>query len=316
VIRLFLFLAFLGVAGSQRIAAAPISALAFSPDGSILASSGHQRVDLRSPEDAAVLNKIECEFPRVSSLLFANNDRLIVGGGVPGVTGVVTVVELKTKSAARSFGGYSDLVTSLAISPDGQWLAIGSADHSVVLEPLTHSTPGIRLVGHSGAVLAAVFSPSGDLVITASADRSIKTWNLKGELIRSFNQHTEIIHALALRPRAGPGPFECASGSDDHTVRIWQPAIGRMVRIIRGHGAPIFALSYDPSGTTLFSARKEGVIRRLDNDSDEILTMRAAHDDAIYSLTVSPDGQKLASGDWTGNVKIWHLGPQTLNRRN
>src|SRR5688572_29998644 len=103
-------MAFLGVAVSQRMPAAPISALAFSPDGSILASSGHQRVDLRSPEDAAILNKIECKFPRVSSLLFANNDRLIVGGGVPGVAGIVSVVEMKTKSAAQSFGGYNDLV--------------------------------------------------------------------------------------------------------------------------------------------------------------------------------------------------------------
>lgn len=295
-----------------RSEAAPVSALAFSPDGTTLASSGYQRVDLRSPQDGAIRGSIACEFPRVSSLHFAGDGHLIVGGGAPGLTGIVSIVELKTKSIARAFGGYADLVTALAISPDQQWLAIGSADHSAALQSLSDSKKAVKLAGHSGPVLAAIFSPAGDLVVTASADRSIKTWSLDGKLVRSSNHHTEIIHALALRPRAEDGAFECASGGDDRTIRIWRPAIGRMVRIVRGHSGAIFSLAYARDGSALFSAGQEGVIRRLSADSDEILQQQAAHADAIYSLAVSPDGKTLASGDWAGAVKIWPLGPGGL----
>jgi WD40 repeat protein len=218
-------------------------------------------------------------------------------------------LDVKYKTVLRRFGGYKDLVTCLAPSPDGQWLAMGSADHTATIHSLATNAPPnpAQLLGHSGPVLALVFTPDSESIITASADRSIKIWTLEGELVRSFNHHTENVHALAIRPRHDSGPVECASGSSDGTVRIWQPAIGRMVRIIRGHSGPVFTLAYSPKGTSLFSAGKEGVLRQLDVASDEILAIQPAHSDAIYSLATSPTGRILASGDWTGTVKLWNL---------
>ena len=87
-----------------------------------------------------------------------------------------------------------------------------------------------------------------------------------------------------------------------------------MVRIIRQHQGPIFALTFSPDGKTLFSAGKEGSIRRIDPDSDAILAEWPAHSDWIYTLAISPDGSKLASGDWSGAVRLWDVhgaGPGT-----
>src|SRR4030095_13415269 len=99
-------------------------------------------------------------------------------------------------------------------------------------------------------------------------------------------------------------PSSCASASDDRTVRIWQPEIGRMVRIIRQHRAPVFALAYAPDGQSVFSAGKEGIIRRFDADNDTLLAQWASHTDWIYALAMSADGSKLASADWSGKVHI------------
>ena len=116
----------------------------------------------------------------------------------------------------------------------------------------------------------------GRSFVTASADRSLKVWSTQdGHLLRTFNHHTESVHALAFRPRSGGAfaetPAFCASAGDDRTVRMWQPEVGRMVRIIRQHQGPIFALAFSPDGKTLFSAGKEGRIRRIDSDSDAIV---------------------------------------------
>jgi WD40 repeat protein len=120
--------------------------------------------------------------------------------------------------------------------------------------------------------------------------------------------HTETVNTVVFRPRnENPAIAHCASGSDDQTVRIWQPKIGRMVRIIRGHEGPIFALAYSPDGSALFSAGKEGIIRMLDPHSDRILSEWKGHQDAIYCLAFDSTGEHLASGDWSGAIKLWRF---------
>ena len=110
-----------------------------------------------------------------------------------------------------------------------------------------------------------VFSPNRELLVTASVDRSIKMWDAaSGTLRHSSSQHTDIAHGLAFRPRATGGanvPCFCVSASRDKTVRVWQPSIGRVVRIVCGHGGPVFAVVYSADGARLYSAGQEGIVR-------------------------------------------------------
>ena len=52
---------------------------------------------------------------------------------------------------------------------------------------------------------------------------------------------------------------------------------------------------------------EEGILRVIDADSDEVLHHWHGHEDWIYALALSPDGGLLASGDWTGGVKLWNV---------
>jgi WD40 repeat protein len=113
-------------------------------------------------------------------------------------------------------------------------------------------------------------------------------------IIPALNEAENIVHCLAFRPEkiigGEPSRFLCASGSEDKTVRVWQPAVGRMVRIVRGHDGPIFAAAYSMDGARLYSAGKEGIVRAIDADSDQVLHSWAAHDDWILDCNKS-DGQ-------------------------
>jgi WD40 repeat protein len=311
--------------------AAPVTALAFSPNGRMLVSAGDRQVDLRSATNARVERSIECGLSKICSIAFSPDGRtLAVAGGEPAVRGELLLFAWPSGQRGPRLTGWTDLVTSVAFDSGNPYrLVIGSADHSASVWQAAASpdddhfqfTNRFQLSGHAGPVLAVTFAPSGQTVVTASADRSLKVWDAAdGHLLRSLGHHTEAIHALAFRPAspiqvhgtdpkpASPVPaLTCATAGEDRTVRVWQPEIGRMVRIVRGHEGAVFALAWAVDGSVLYSGGQEGIVRRIDGGSDEILESWPAHDDWIYALAMSPDGTCLATGDWQGNVRLRRL---------
>ena len=301
----------------------PVTACAFSPDGSLLVVGHQNSVVIRAAADGVERRVLPVKLSRVTAVAFANDgNSLAVAGGVPGVSGKVILWDLKKDASVAEIGGFEDLATSAAFSPDGQRLAIASADKSAQVHQLIDGGARAQrvaaLTGHAGPVLSLTFSPDGATVVTASADRSIKVWEAaSGKLLNTLSNHTDVIHSVAARPAAPASadadvkdhvpPWSCASAGDDKTVRVWQPGIGRMVRIVRRHDAPALALAYARDGKTLFSAGVEGVIRIIDAESDQILREWKGHDDWIYALAASPDGTRIASGDWAGNVRMWEV---------
>jgi len=133
-----------------------------------------------------------------------------------------------------------------------------------------------------------------------------------GKLERTFGNHLGSVNAVAFRPRGAP--VFCATASDDKTVRLWQPSIGRMVRIVRGHGSQIFALVFSKDGKQIISIGREGIGRIIDADSDKVLHEWKAHDDWTYALAIDPQG-RLATGDWSGEVKLWVVKDGKVTRR-
>ena len=298
-------------------AATPVTALVFSPDGQHLIVGRERVVEVRSAASLEIERALDPALQKVTSVAFHPNGAVLaVGGGEPGKAGGAVFFDWPDGNKLSSAQTHADLVSQIAFDTAGTRLAMAGADGLVELR----SWPGHKLFrelkGHAGPVQCVAFSPDASLVLSAGRDRSVKVWKAAGsELIRSFSHHTETINCIAIRPKGSavssvPVPFQCATGSDDKTVRIWQPAIGRMVRIVRGHEGPVFALAYSADGTQLFSGGKEGVIRVIEGDSDQVLHQWQAHEDWIYSLAISPDGKRLVSGDWKGSVRLWAIDKQ------
>ena len=292
--------------------AAPVTDLAFPGEGEKLISTGRKQLQILFLATGK-RDMVPCEMQRLLSLAIDSRSRFVVlGGGSPGERGMATVLDWQTKKVVQRETNFRDWVTCVALKPDDAYFVAGSADATAQIYPVSSASDkdaAITLKGHTGPVLGAAWSPDSELIVTASADRSLKVWRaVDGTLLRSLPHHTEAVHTVVFYPGKADSPLaQCASGSDDQTVRIWQPKIGRMVRIIRGHEGPIFALAYSPDGSALFSAGKEGIIRKLDPNSDRILGEWKEHQDAIYSLAFDSTGEHLASGDWSGAIKLWRF---------
>jgi WD40 repeat protein len=305
--RCFAFLV-VSIYGSHLVAAPPITAMAVSPDGSLLVIGRPRSLEWIRPDGKEPPGTRPLPLPKVASLAFqTDGQRLWVAGGVPGESGLVLALDLPNLQEARRIPVARDLVQSVAPSPDNRWIAWtdGAELHleSLVSGTTLATTPSI-LRGHSARVLGLAWSPDASFLTSVASDRAVKVWTTaQATPLRTFSHHTEAPNSVAFQPGT-PVPT-CATGGDDRTVRIWQPGIGRMVRIIRNHDAAILALAYAPEGQHLYTADASGRVRRVDAASDQVLAEWTASRDWIHAMAVHPRGQWIATGDALGALRLW-----------
>lgn len=308
-IRRFLQLSLAAIVLSGALRAAPpVTALSWSRDGQFLAVGRPRSVELQpfQPSNAAS-TRTNLPLPKVRAFAFHPDGRhLWVAGGTPGESGALLELNLPALTQGRRIDVPADLVESVSIHPDG--LSLVHSDSSNLRRiPIGPGTPvGFpTLTGHSGRVLAIAHAPGSPILLSVATDRSVKVWtDATNTPVRSFGHHTEPPHAIAFQP--GAAIPTCATAGDDRTVRVWQPGIGRMVRIIRHHEGPILTLAYSPDGRSLYTAGTEGLLRRIDAASDEVLSSWTASPDWINALTVHPNTGALATGDARGEVRLWN----------
>ena len=290
--------------------AAPVTALCFSPDGESLLSGGYGEIRVKSTAARSLPSSLQ----QVRDLCFHPSGKyLLAAGGEPGSSGGIELFSWPQGRLLPSRHGHRDVVHAAAFNRDGALLATAGADGAVQLYRFSVAASGAvqlsnlqQLKAHTAAVLSLAFSPDGRTLLTAGADRTLRVWEAAtGQPQRSFTNHTDAIHCLAFQPAGGQGPATAASGSEDRTVRIWQPEIGRMVRIVRGFEGPVLSVVYSRDGSRIYCGDTTGTIRVIDAESDQGLTSWKAHPGWIYRLALSPDGKRLASGDWSGAVKVW-----------
>jgi WD40 repeat protein len=98
-----------------------------------------------------------------------------------------------------------------------------------------------------------------------------------------------------------------ASGSEDRTVRLWDPARGWGVSALEGYPDAVTALAFRPDGKALASGGKDGAIHIRDLATGKRVETLAGHKGAVASLAFAPDGKSLTSEDEDGERRFWDL---------
>ena len=122
--------------------------------------------------------------------------------------------------------GHTDVVSTVAFSPDGRHLASGSDDYTLRLWESATGQLVRSFEGHTGSVRAVAFSPDGRYLASGSDDETLRLWErATGQLVRSFEGHTGVVTAVAFSPDGR----HLASGSWDGTSKVWDPSNSKLL---------------------------------------------------------------------------------------
>lgn len=191
-------------------------------------------------------------FPQITAFaLSPDSQQLLVAGGSPAEQGGVSLYDWQSKQLLSEHtvdakgAPIPDVVTDVQWSEDGKkWIEAHWSGKVIVRDQ--QGIPLCEFNGHTGPVFTSIFWNS-DIAISAGSDQSIKVWSTKNELsdgsdrlLRSFDNHTAPVTRL-MRFKTENGQARLISCSQDQTIRLWDPSIGRMIRFMRFDAHPTAA---------------------------------------------------------------------------
>lgn len=208
-------------------------------------------------------------------------------------------------------------VNSVALSPNGNYLAVGLANNTaVILNPNTGATVA-TLSGHTASVTSVTFSPDGTKIATASASatNNIKIWETTGWTNTQTLTHTSSgVNALAFNP-AGTQLASGATAATDNAV-VWLVADWSNVTTKTHSSIGVLSVMYSSDGTLLATG--------ADDTSNNIKIWETTgwtntqtlnqHTNSVTSLAFNPAGTLLASASKDDLIKIWSTASWTVSQ--
>jgi WD40 repeat protein/serine/threonine protein kinase len=304
--------------------AAKVTAVAFSPDGAMVAAIGKggdaaglvvvwevgtwkQRFQWRAKASGA-------------ALAFSPDGRTLAEALTRGESpDAIRLHDLQTGQERSIFmGRFADGIIRLAFSPDGRTLASGGFRGQVVLWDVGKGTSQKDWTVRAMQISGLGFLPGGETVAVAAktaagvtpGQASVQLWNVaSGRPCSDVWGPGGLIHSLAVAQDRS-----VALACSDGTVRLWNPEQLAESRTLAWNHKEAWAVAFAPDGRTLATGGDDGKVKLWDVASNLPRATVNGHTALVSCVAFHPGGKVGISADYDGRIRLWEVGSGTLLR--
>lgn len=288
-----------------------VRAVAFSPDGSKLASGGDNKTIYIW--DVKNLNSyINFEGKGVASVCFSPDGSKLASCDYDNK---IRLWDLRTGQLNRIFEGHTDWVRSVSFSPRGDHLASGSDDQTIRLWDI-HTGECIKILrGYANPIYTITFKKNSYDLASGEASWGVQFWNINtGKSYKTLSESPRRIRSIAFNP----DNRILACGSEDQEIHLWDIQKSIWLKSLSGHSHQIFAVAFSHKGDKLVSGASDckillwdqKVIWESNPEKRKPFLTLLGHKDRIRCVTFSPNDLFLASGGFDRTVRLWNITEQ------
>jgi WD40 repeat protein len=275
-----------------------IHALAFAPDGKMLASCGEDKsIRLWDPATGKQVRRIEWD-ARLWCLAWSPDGKTLAVGSDKGLV----LWDPATGKEKQRLGDKAD-VGALAFSSNGKMLAAGGNHNAVHVWDLS-TNKEIQQLGQATTLYRIAFAPDGKTLVTAHYEPVLRRWDAATgkELGRALDGKGTFSSAAFL-----PDGKLLTSNFNENELRLWDPDTGKEVRHFEGHKDPVLSVAVAPDGKTAASASRDGTVQLWDVAKGDEIRRFSPHPGGAFNVAFSPDAKTLAVSSVDHQIRLWDV---------
>ncbi|MEM7116074.1 MAG: BTAD domain-containing putative transcriptional regulator [Chloroflexota bacterium] len=325
-----------------------VHAMAFSPDGQILAAGTKEGVvRLWQRRDGQLTRTFDTGGKSVWALEYSPDGQTLA---VASTDHTIRLWSVQTGALLHQLKGHGHAVRTLGFSPDGERLMSGGEDGTLRLWAVgrsPHAGELLRILGEdTGHSFGSDFSPDGCLIAGLTPEYDIQLWDAAtGKPQQRLVGHMAVVETVAFSPDSR----WLVSGDRDQKVILWDVQQGEARHVLTGHTAwiksvdfhadsnrfasgssdqtvriwnvangrclhrlaatsPIWHVRFSPDGESIVGGGLGYRLHEWDVETGQLRNVRHGHTNTAMSLTYSHNGQTLVSGHADGGVCFWDVG--------
>ena len=205
-------------------------------------------------------------------------------------------------AALCTYRGHSDVIWSVAWSPDGTRIASAGTDRTAQVWEVQTGSPILTYSRHAHHILSVAWSPDSSRIVSADAEHIVRVWHTQtGQHALTYLGHTDQVWAAAWSPDGSL----IASVGTDKTAQVWEAATGERLLIYSRHKGTVDALAWSPDGSSIASASDDKTVQVWQARTGATAFSYSGHSDEVWAVAWSPNGALIASAGRDKTVQVW-----------